>query len=172
MKKLMIYGFRFVTTFIMKLPFNFFRVLYLRMFMKIGKHVYIGRNVDIRYPFNIEIGDFSIINKNCVLDGRGAKLVIGRNVDIAQETNIWTLEHDVNDKDHSGKAAAVVINDHVWIASRTTILPGVNLAEGVVVACGAVVTKSFGPMEIVGGVPARKIAMRNNPCTYELNYPL
>ena len=49
-----------------------------------------------------------------MLDGRGAKIIIGNNVDIAQETNVWTLEHDVNDDYHSSSGKHV-INSRIGI---------------------------------------------------------
>ena len=92
-----------------------------------------------------------------MLDGRSAELIIGDNVDIAQETNIWTLEHDVNDDDHRIVPGQVIIEDHVWIASRVTILPGVTIGENAVVGAGAVVTKDVEPNTVVGGIPAKLI---------------
>ena len=89
-----------------------------------------------------------------MLDGRGGRLMIGNNVDIAQETNIWTLEHDVNDNQHSEISGDVIIEDHVWIASRVTVLPGVKIGRGAVVASGAVVTRNIPPLAIVGGITA------------------
>ena len=86
-----------------------------------------------------------------MLDGRKAKLIIGANVDIAQETNIWTLEHEVNDNMHKVNGADVIIDDHVWIASRVTILPGVHIGRGAVIAAGAVVSKDVPELEIWGG---------------------
>ena len=41
--------------------------------------------LDFRNPKNISVGNNSVVNKNVLLDGRGGKLVIGNNVDIAQE---------------------------------------------------------------------------------------
>lgn len=164
--RLIVYLFRFITIFVMKIPFNVIRVNYLRIFSKIGKQVFIGRNVEVYYPFNIEIGDYSVINKNCLLDGRGAKIKIGRNVDVAQDVFIWTAEHDMNDDNHQGISDDVIINDYVWIASRATILPGVTINKGAVIASGAVVTKDVNAMDVVGGVPARKISERHNSCTY------
>ena len=64
----------------------------------------------------------------------------------------------------------MVIEDYVWIASRATILPGVTIGKGAVVACGAVVTKDVEPMTVVGGVPARKIGERINLLEYELKH--
>lgn len=97
-------------------------------------------------------------------------MIVGDNVDIAQETNIWTLEHDVNDPSHNVVPGKVVIEDYVWIASRVTILPGVHIGKGAVVASGAVVTKDVPPMSIVGGVPAKVIGQRHNPLHYTNNY--
>jgi len=128
------------------------------------------RKVNVVNPSNISIGNHVVINKAVMLDGRSAELIIGDNVDIAQETNIWTLEHDINDENHSIVPGKVVIDDHVWIASRVTILPGVHIGRGAVVASGAVVTKDVPSMAIVGGVPAKIIGERSNALTYTNNY--
>jgi acetyltransferase-like isoleucine patch superfamily enzyme len=51
----------------------------------------------------------------------------------------------------------VIIEDDVWIATRATILKGVTIGHGSVIAAGAVVTKSVPPKSIVAGVPAKVI---------------
>ena len=104
----------------------------------------IYRNVDIRSPYRISIGKHTNVNKKVVLDGRGG-LTIGDNVDIAQEVTIWTEQHDYNSPTYKSVNKSVFIEDYVWVASRATILPGVTLGRGTVVACGAVVTKSTPP---------------------------
>ena len=80
------------------------------------------------------------------------------------------LEHDVNDDDHKSNGSDVIIHDYVWIASRVTILPGVTIGRGAVVACNSVVTKDVPPMNIVGGIPAKLIGMRTSKLKYTLNY--
>ncbi|GBO54665.1 acetyltransferase [Pseudanabaena sp. lw0831] len=50
-------------------------------------------------------------------------------------------------------------------------MPGVTLGKGCAVAAGAVVTKDVEPFTIVGGVPARHIANRNESLNYECHYP-
>lgn len=127
----------------------------------------IYRNVDLRSPYRVSVGEHTNINKKCVLDGRGG-LTIGNNVDIAQETNIWTEQHDYNSPIFQAVTGRVVIEDYVWIASRATILPGVTIGKGAVVACGAVVTKDVAPFCIVAGIPAKVIGMRQNHLTYQL----
>lgn len=119
----------------------------------------IFRNVDIRSPQRVNIGKNCNINKGVILDGRNS-LYIGNNVDIAQDVYIWTEQHDYNNPYYKAIGAPVIIGDYVWLASRSTILPGVSVGEGAVVACGAVVTKDVPPYTIVGGVPAKIIGER------------
>jgi len=57
----------------------------------------------------------------------------------------------------------IVIDDDVWIGYRSTILSGVHIGQGAVVAAGAVVTKDVPPYAIVGGVPAKVIKYRFSP---------
>ena len=59
--------------------------------------------------------------------------------------------------------APVVIEDDVWCGANVTILKGVTIGRGSVVAAGAIVTKSFPPYSIIGGVPAKLIKMRFSP---------
>lgn len=134
---------------------------------KIGENCDFLMRIEIRNGRNISIGNHCVINNDVLLDGRGGQLIIGNNVDIAQETNIWTLEHDVHDDDHKSKGADVVIEDYVWIASRATILPGVRIGRGAVIASNSVVTKDVPSMAIVGGVPAKVIGERKNKLAYK-----
>ena len=57
----------------------------------------------------------------------------------------------------------VIIEDDVWIGAKTTILKGVTIGRGAVIAAGALVVKNVEPYSIVGGVPARFIKMRFSP---------
>ena len=59
--------------------------------------------------------------------------------------------------------APVIIEDDVWTGANVTILKGVTIGRGSVIAAGAVVTKSFPPYSIIGGVPAKLIKMRFTP---------
>lgn len=157
---------------IMKFPSFGIRLFFLKRVLKsIGNDTFIAMRVDIRGASgNIEIGHNCIINNKVLIDSRGGIVHIGNNVDIGQETNIWTLEHDPNDYNHDVKGGAVIIEDYVWIATRVTILPGVKIGRGAVVASNSVVTKDVPDMAIVGGVPAKIIGMRKNELKYNLKY--
>ncbi len=136
----------------------------------LGENTWFLLGLEIRNYKNISIGSNCAINKRVLLDGRGGKIIIGNNVDIAQETNIWTLQHDPNSDIHDVIGGNVIIEDFVWIASRVTILPGVKIGKGAVIGTGAIVVKNVEPMTIVGGVPAKVIAKRTSKLEYTLNY--
>ena len=152
--------YHFIIDIIMWLPCHPLRRLACRLLMKrFDASSAIHRNVDLRSPYRIIVGAHTNINKRCVLDGRGG-LKIGDNVDIAQETNIWTEQHDYNSPTYKSVCKEVIIEDYVWLASRVTVLPGVHIGRGAVVASGAVVTKDVPPLAIVAGIPAKIIGYR------------
>jgi acetyltransferase-like isoleucine patch superfamily enzyme len=112
----------------MRIPFHAIRYQLVKARVaKIGPHCSVLLNLEMRKPGNISIGDHTVINGRVLLDGRGGKIILGNNVDIGQETNIWTLEHDVHDDYHRSVGGDVTIEDYVWVASRVTILPGVKI---------------------------------------------
>lgn len=169
--KRILYGlYKMFQTIIMWLPFYYIRLLWSKIFFKkCGKKCYISRNIDFRSPWRLIIKNSTVINKRCVIDARGG-CIIGNSVDIAQDVQIWTAEHNVHSPFHEMITAPVEIKDYVWIASRATILPGVTIGEGAVVATGSVVTKDVPPYTIVGGIPARVIGERSKELNYTLNH--
>lgn len=135
-------------------------IVYLLAGVKVssGSHFHMG--TQFFDPRGVEIGKGTIIGQNCFLDGRD-KLKIGDHVDIASDVMIYNSEHDINSEDFKAIIAPVEIGDYVFIGPRAIILPGVKIGKGAVVAAGAVVTKDVGEFEIVGGVPAKVIGVRN-----------
>ena len=138
--------------------------------MKITKRTVIYGGCEIRSPWNIK-ADNCVISTYCILDGRRG-ITIGDNVVFGGGVHIWTEEHDVNDPLFAvnfDNAQPVVIENHAWICSDSTILPGIHIGEGAVVATRAVVTKNCEAFGIYGGVPAKKIGTRTNKLEYQLN---
>ncbi len=81
-----------------------------------------------------------------------------------------TGSHDPYDRDFRGYNAPIVIHDHAWIATSATILAGVTVGEGAMVAAGAVVNRDVEAFTIVGGVPAKVIGKRPTDLCYELGF--
>jgi len=129
--------------------------------MKIGKGSTLHMWANFFDPKNITIGEDTIIGDHAFLDGRD-KLKIGNHVDIASSVMIYNSEHDLSKDDFSAITAPVEIDDYVFIGPRVTIMPGVKIGKGAVVAGGAVVIKDVDPFTIVGGVPAKPIGERKN----------
>ena len=121
---------------------------------------------EIRNPRSIEIGEGSIVGLWATLDGRRG-ITIGSNVNLSSEVTIWTLQHDHQDRDFAAVGGPVLVEDRAWLSYRCTILPGVTIGEGAVVAAHALVTKNVAPYTIVGGVPAKVIGQRSRDLAYE-----
>lgn len=151
------------------LPFHTLRIFLLRMLKaKISWNVGLYRGFEVRGPRKLSIGAGTIVGHNALLDARMG-LTIGNNVNISNEVMIWSLHHDYNSPDFAETGQPVIIEDYVWLCSRAIILPGVTIGKGAVVAAGAVVTRNVQPYTVVGGVPAKPIAKRNENLTYDLS---
>jgi acetyltransferase-like isoleucine patch superfamily enzyme len=57
------------------------------------------------------------------------------------------------------KTGPVIVGRGSWVGANATILCNVKIGEGCVIAAGSVVTRSFGPNEIIGGVPAKRLGV-------------
>lgn len=108
---------------------------------------------------NVTIGANSIVNRDCVLDCRGP-LTIGDNVSISAEVEILTSSHLWQEPGFRDDLQPVVIEDHVWIGTRATVLPGTRIGRGAVVSAGAVRGGDVPELTVVTGVPARVIGKR------------
>ena len=120
-------------------------------------------------PRELSIGARTIVGRRCVLDARGG-IAIGSDVNIGSDTILMTAKHEVQDPDFTASYAPIAIGDRVWIALRATVLGGVTIGEGAVVAAGAVVTRDVPPFAIVAGTPAVQIGERTRDLRYRLGY--
>ena len=110
----------------------------------------------VRSGAYLEIGSNSRIN-GCHISA-SQKIIIGKNVRISQYVLIMDNDfHNIHDHFADGKKEPIIIEDDVWIAAKATILKGVQVGRGAVVAAGAVVTKNVEPFTVVAGVPAKPI---------------
>jgi len=120
----------------------------------------------------LRVGAYSRINRGVCLDARGP-LDIGENVSVSPEVAILTTQHDWRAPGFPLQSRGVLIEDHVWIGMRATILPGAVLRRGAVVAAGAVVSGEVPALAVMAGVPARQVAERPDVATqYVLDQPL
>ena len=136
----------------------------------IGDEVETGHNVLIRE--NTIIGNRTIVGTSSIIEGN---VKIGNNVRIESGVfipigtvigdNVFLGPYVVitNDKyPPSKKLVGVVIEDNVVIGANSTLLAGIRIGRGAIVAAGAVVTKDVPPNTIVAGIPARPIGNRDS----------
>lgn len=117
--------------------------LFPPFFTDFGKNIHLGKNV--------------FINAGCKFQDQGG-ITIGDNVLIGHNVVMATLNHNEDVKKRGNLIPAPInIGNDVWIGSNATILSGVSVGDGAIIAAGAVVTKDVKAKTIVGGVPAKYI---------------
>lgn len=135
------------------------REILKRLLGKTGKDFLIEAPFHCDYGYNIEVGANFYANVNLViLDG--AKVRIGDNVFIAPNVGIYTAGHPIDtERRNRGLEYAfpVTIEDNVWIGAGVSILPGVTVGRGSVIAAGCVVNKNVPTMVLAAGNPVRII---------------
>jgi maltose O-acetyltransferase len=105
------------------------------------------------------IGEGCWINIGCLFD-LGAEIRIGSKVSIGHGVLVLTRSHEIGTSRQRAFTLVtkpVNIGSGVWLGSRSTILPGVTIGAGAIVAAGSVVHHDVPPNTLVAGVPARTI---------------
>jgi acetyltransferase-like isoleucine patch superfamily enzyme len=119
-------------------------------------HLAIGRWVSVgpRSVIQVDgsIGDFCLIGMQVQIVGRDDHATDEVGVPMSLAT--WSGDRGPGPRD------AVEIGRDVWIGGGSIVLSGVSIGEGAVVAAGSVVVASVPAFTVVGGNPARPIAMR------------
>ncbi|MFD1195241.1 acyltransferase [Seohaeicola saemankumensis] len=115
----------------------------------------------------ITIGDNVGISEFAYIGGAGG-VHIGSDTIVGQYFSIHPENHVFADSDRTIREqgvtrAGVEIGPDCWIGAKVTILDGVSLGRGCVVAAGSIVNSSFPDYAIIGGVPARLLRMRKTP---------
>jgi acetyltransferase-like isoleucine patch superfamily enzyme len=132
-----------------------------KLFSKCGMELKISSGVVIKDRGNLRVGTNVSINEYSFISAAGG-LTIGDEVLIGHGVSILTSNHNFFDPTISickqGLSyAPVIIENNCWIGARATILSGVTISTGCVIAAGAVVTKDIPAHCVVGGVPGKVI---------------
>jgi galactoside O-acetyltransferase len=164
------------------------RLVYTRRFQNRPKHAVFGSHLLVLGPERIRIGANFTCWRLCTLaactDGRleigdrvslnanvyiiacsGGKILIGNDVIIGPNVVLRSSDHTFDDlsvpiRQQGHTPGTIVIEDNVWIGANVTVVGGVRIATGSIVAAGAVVVDDVEANSMVGGVPARLIRKR------------
>lgn len=133
--------------------------------LTLGRWVFIGKGNAIRcHEGNLRIGDKVVFGAkntiNCYLD-----IEIGSDCIFADWIYICDFDHRFEDLDMPIRKQGIVkspvkIGDDCWIGEKSTVLRGVTIGHGTVVASHALVNRDIPPLSVVGGVPARVLKTR------------
>lgn len=118
-----------------------------------GSSIYYGADILLYKGARLEMGA-SFINSDALIRVH-KRVTIGDGCAIS--FRFVCMDGNAHAIDGRRTVEPVVIADHVWIGAGVTVLPGVHIGEGAVVAAGAVVTRDVPPACLVAGVPARVI---------------
>ncbi|YCM43658.1 sugar O-acetyltransferase [Verrucomicrobiaceae bacterium 227] len=121
------------------------------------KEITIEPNFRCDYGYNIHVGENFYANFDLVILDV-CEVRIGKNCLIGPQVGIYAATHPLDVKERRAgweSGAPITLGDDVWLGGHCVINPGVTLGNNVVVASGAVVTKSFPDNCVIGGVPAR-----------------
>lgn len=105
------------------------------------------------------VGKGSYVNYRCFLD-LGADIIIGKNVSVAFNCTFINSTHEFGtefQRAGKGKSDKIIIEDGCWIGANTTILPGVKITRGCVIAANSLVTKDTEENGLYVGSPANRI---------------
>lgn len=139
---------------------NGFKRAVLRAFgARVGVGVVIKPRVNVKYPWNLEVGDHAWIGEGTWIDSL-AKVRIGSNACLSQGVMIETGNHDWSKPTFDLKLGEVTVEDGAWAAVRSTLLPGSRLASHAVLGAGSVLSGGTEPYGIYVGTPATKVKER------------
>ena len=128
------------------------------LFGSTGSNPFVGDNFHCDFGLNIHVGDNFHADYNCTMLDL-AEIRIGHNCLIGPDVGIYTAGHRLEPEGRvlDVFGLPITIGIEVWIGGHSTILPGVRIGDGAVIAAGYVVTKDVAPRTLVGGNPAKTI---------------
>jgi putative colanic acid biosynthesis acetyltransferase WcaF len=141
-------------------PSSRLRATLLRLFgAKVGRDTLI-RNIHVKFPWNLQIGDRCWLGEGVWLHNQD-KLTIGADSVISQQSFITTGSHDSKET-MDLVTRPVRIGQGVWVTSRCIVLAGVEIGDNAVLTPGTVANRSLAGAGVYGGNPARFLKPRWN----------
>jgi putative colanic acid biosynthesis acetyltransferase WcaF len=142
------------------LPISSIKVLILRIFgAKIGQSVVLKPNINIKYPWNVEIGDYSWIGEGVWIDSLD-KIQISKNVCISQAAYLLTGNHNYTSTKFDLLIAPIVLEEGVWIGAKSVVIPGTIARKNSILSVGSISPKIMEESTIYRGNPAVAVKQR------------
>lgn len=142
------------------IPSSRIKIFLLKVFgAKLGVGIVIKPRVNIKYPWNLEIGNHVWIGEGCWVDSL-AKVTIGSNVCISQDAYLLTGNHNYKDPAFELITQEIVIDDGVWVGAKSVVCPGSVMKKKSILAVGSVLSGNTEVSGIYQGNPAKLVRQR------------
>lgn len=142
------------------IPGSRHRIMILRLFgARIGKHVNIKPHTKVKFPWRLELGNYTWIGESCWIDNLSS-VKIGSNCCISQGVYLCTGSHDWSKETFDILTKPIDIEDGVWLAAKSIVGAGVNIQQGAVLALGSVATRDLLANTVYQGNPAVAVKKR------------
>ncbi len=136
------------------------RVLLLRIFgAKIGPACRVSNGVNILMPWNLTLGERSVIGCNTEIHNL-ASVEIGDHVVLSEYNYLCTSTHDYTHPYFPVQSLPILIDSQVWVAAGCFIGPGITISEGAVIGACSVVTKAMPAWMVCAGNPCKPLKQR------------
>jgi maltose O-acetyltransferase len=114
--------------------------------------------IDVGPDATMIFGRSTHLNSGCTL-AAFSRVELGDRVEVAPHVTIYdTSFHSLYERTKPPAPRPVIVEDDVWIGTKSTILPGVRIGRGAVVMANSLVSRNVEPFTIVVGVPAQPVA--------------
>lgn len=141
-------------------PISSVKVRLLRCFgAKIGKGVVIKPSVNVKYPWNLSIGDYTWIGENVWIDNL-VQVTIGSNVCVSQGAMLLCGNHNYKKSTFDLMVGKIVLEDGCWVGAQSVVCPGVTLHSHAVLGVASVANKNLDAYTIYQGNPAQMVRKR------------
>ena len=141
-------------------PFSSAKKGILKLFgAKIGKGVVIKPHVNIKYPWLLEIGDYTWIGERVWIDNL-ARVKIGSNCCISQGAMLLCGNHNYKKSTFDLITKPIVLEDGAWVGAMCVVCPGVTIGSHALLTVQSVATETLEPYSLYKGNPAVKVRSR------------
>src|SRR5215208_2555767 len=141
------------------LAHRFRRLLAPLVFRSVGDNFKCWHFVEWSFGYNLSFGNNVVVHRNVLLDDRGG-IDIGNDVSISDYANVYSHTHDVYDI-HKVYTPRTRIGNGVRITYHATVLAGTQIGDHAMIGTCAVVTRDVEPHNIVVGIPAKSVKVKN-----------